>query len=109
MKEKDTVTVFEEIKAGLEQAIEYEKGNLKARTTVLSIEPLTHFTAEDIKRIRKSTGLTQQMFAGFMGVSIKTVEAWESGRNKPEGPACRILSLIKRDPQFPRVSGIIGT
>ena len=102
------MTVFEEIKAGLEQAIEYERGNLKARTTVLSIEPVTHFTAEDIKHIRKSTGLTQQMFASLMGVSVKTVEAWESGRNKPEGPACRILAMIARDPQFPILSGIIS-
>lgn len=102
------MTVFEEIKAGLEQAIEYERGNLKARTTVISIEPLAHYTAEDIKRIRMSTDLTQRMFASFMGVSVKTVEAWESGRNRPEGPACRILAMIEKNPQFPRMSGIIS-
>ena len=32
--------VFDDIKTGLEQAIEYEKGNLKARTVTLSIVPV---------------------------------------------------------------------
>lgn len=100
--------VFDEIKLGVEQAIEYEKGNLKARKTTLSITPVDSFTAQEIKEIRKNTGLTQMLFAKFMGVSIKTVESWEAGRNHPEGAACRLLSLTKNDPHFPVKSGIVA-
>ena len=43
----------------------------------------------------------------FMGVSVKTVEAWESGRNQPIGSACRLLYLTKADPAFPQKAGIV--
>lgn len=99
--------VFEDIKLGLEQAIEYEKGNLKAKKTTLSILPLESFTSTEIKAIRKNTGLTQVSFARYMGVSVKTVEAWESGRNHPDGAACRLLMITKQNPTFPILSGII--
>ena len=102
------MSVFDEIKTGLNQAIEYEKGNLKANTRTLSVTPLETFTASEIKDIRKSAELTQSLFAKYLGVSLKTVEAWESGRNQPNGAACRMLSITKKDPQFPKKSGIIG-
>ena len=101
------MSIFDEIKTGLEQAIEYEKGNLKAKKTTLSIAPIDSFTPTEIKEIRTHTGLTQVLFAQYMGVSVKTVEAWESGRNHPEGAACRLLSLTRNDPTFPQRSGIV--
>lgn len=101
------MSVFDEIKLGLNEAIEYEKGNLKANTKTLSVVPVEKFSASEIKDIRKNTGMTQVLFARYLGVSLKTVEAWESGRNQPNGTACRMLSITKNDPQFPKSSGII--
>ena len=101
------MSLFDEIKTGLNEAIEYEKGNLKAKATTLSIEPVGVFTSSEIKSIRNSTGLTQNLFAKYMGVSIKTVEAWEAGRNHPDGAACRLLYLTQKDPSFPVNSGIV--
>lgn len=102
------MNLFEDIKTGLEQAIEYEKGNLKARTKTLTVLPLSQFEAKEIREIRINSGLTQAAFALYMGVSIKTVEAWEAGRNKPEGASCRMLALTQKDPKFPLKSGIVG-
>ena len=48
---------FDEIKTCLNEAIEYEKGNLKAKTTTVSIEPVGKYTSTEIKSIRNSTGL----------------------------------------------------
>lgn len=101
------MSLFDDIKTGLGQAIEYEKGNLKAKTTLLTVEPVESFQPDEIKSIRNSTGLTQIMFAKFMGVSVKTVEAWEAGLNHPEGAACRLLSTTRSDPAFPQKSGIV--
>ena len=101
--------LFDDIKTGLGQAIEYEKGNLKANATTLTVEPIERFEPEEIRLIRKETGLTQVLFAKYMGVSVKTVEAWEAGRNHPEGAACRLLSMTRNDPAFPRKSGIVTT
>lgn len=101
------MSVFEEIKTGLNEAIDYEKGNLKTNTRTLSITPIEKFTASEIKEIRKKAGMTQVLFAKYLGVSLKTVEAWEAGRNQPNGTASRMLSITKKDPHFPKSSGII--
>ena len=101
------MSLFEDIKEGLNEAIEYEKGNLKANIRTLSIKPLEEFSANEIKNIRHKTGMTQVLFANYLGVSLKTVEAWEAGRNHSNGAACRLLSITKKDPQFPKNSGIV--
>lgn len=101
------MALFDDIKLGLQQAIEYEKGNLKANKTTLMILPTESFSAQEIKKIRNDTGMTQALFAKYLGVSIKTVEAWESGRNHPDGAACRMLALTRSNPDFPMASGIV--
>lgn len=101
------MSLYDDIKQGLQEAIDYNKGKVSARKTVITITPLDSFSADEIKAIRNSTGMTQSLFAKFMGVSTKTVEAWESGRNHPEGAACRMLALTKANPSFPSSSGII--
>ena len=63
-------------------------------------ESIMQGLTEDIKRIRQKTGLSQVIFAGSLGVSPKTVEAWENGRNKPEGDSRRLLEVIRDDPDF---------
>ena len=102
------MSVFEDIKTGPEQAIAYEKGACKAKTTVMHIAPVEVFTPGEIRDIRVGTGMTQVLFARYMGVSPKTVESWESGRNHPEGAACRLLALTRNDPSFPVRSGIVA-
>jgi putative transcriptional regulator len=100
-------SLFEDIKIGLEQAIEYEKGNLKANTVKLKMKPLTDFSAKEVREIRIRTNLSQASFAKLFGVSKKTVEAWEAGRNIPNGTAKRFLELLHEDPNFPKKVGII--
>lgn len=95
------MNVYESIVQGLNEAIEYEKGNLKARTAKMSIAPLPDMESSQVKDIRKSLDMTQGMFAAVMGVSVKTVEAWESGINTPSGTARRMLSLLQSDPEIP--------
>jgi putative transcriptional regulator len=94
-------SLFKSIMTGLNEAIDDASGKkpaLKRRTYV--IEPVKEYFPEDIKRIRNSTGLSQKAFAGYMGVSVKTVEAWEAGTNKPSGAAARILMMIEQDKEF---------
>ena len=94
------MSIYDEIKQGIEQAIEYEKGTVKARTTKLTIKPVPHYNSTQIKIIRKDLGMTQNLFAQLVGVSPKTVEAWDSGRNTPDGPARRMLSILQSDPSL---------
>lgn len=99
---------YDKIARGLNEAIAFEKGELNAKTTKFSVTPVASFAPAEIKQIRASAGMTQAVFAAYMGVSKKTVEAWESGHNHPAGAACRLLSITKEDPSFPRRSGIVA-
>ncbi len=100
---------YDKIARGLNEAIAFEKGELTtAKTTKYTIMPVSEFAPGEIKEIRASVGMTQAVFAAYMGVSKKTVEAWESGQNHPAGAACRLLSITKSDPSFPRRSGIVA-
>lgn len=65
-----------------------------------SVVPLDEFNAQEIKEIRLSMGMTQALFATCMGVSKKTVEAWEAGRNHPAGAACRLLTIANTNPEL---------
>ena len=58
------------------------------------VTPIRVFTAEDIKKLRKKTRTTQGFLANWLGVSKKTIQAWESGRNTPNGTSARLLTLL---------------
>ena len=94
------MNVYESITQGLTEAIDYQQGKIHPRKTKLTIKPVDTFNTDDIKQIRQKTGLSQVIFAGSLGVSPKTVEAWENGRNKPEGASRRLLEIVRDDPGF---------
>jgi putative transcriptional regulator len=96
------MSTYESIKQGLTEAVDYQRGKIPARKTRLTIKPVDTFNTDDIKQIRQKTGLSQVMFAGSLGVSPKTVEAWEDGRKKPEGASRRLLEIVRDDPGFLR-------
>jgi len=89
--------VFDSIMRGLNEAIEDAKGNQKLPRKTVTIYPVKVYDADDVKRIRKATGFSQKAFAEYLGVSSKTVEAWEAGTNHPSGAASRILSMMEMD------------
>ena len=86
---------FDELMTGLNEAVEIERGTLKGKKTVYEIQPVKKYDSSQIKQIRVSVGMTQALFADYMGVSAKTVEAWEKGTNRPTGTACRLISMLE--------------
>ena len=69
-------------------------GQGSAREETYIIEPVREFTGAEIRKIRMDAGMTQAIFAYYMGVSKKTVEAWEGGRTHPTGPVFRLLAIL---------------
>ena len=103
-------TVYGSIMQGLNEALadaQNDKPILKRQK--ITIEPVKVYNAQEVKKIRNDMGLSQKSFAGYIGVSDKTVEAWEAGINHPSGAASRILSMMERDKdlivKFPFVYG----
>ncbi len=101
------MSVYDSIVAGLNEAIAHETTGAHARKVKCTVAPVPTFKAEEIKGIRNSMGMTQETFAAVVGVSKKTVEAWEAGTNAPIGSACRMIGMLKTDPTIPSRYSII--
>ena len=70
------------------------------KKTVYRFLPMSRYSADEIKHIRRSCGLTQRAFADLFGISVKTLEAWEQGINTPGSAAARMLDLLRYDYGF---------
>jgi putative transcriptional regulator len=83
---------FDKIKAGLEDALAYAKGEADESQYVVHIPPTI-----DVHGIRKKLGLTQAQFAARYGFSLARVRDWEQGRSQPDGAARAYLIVISQD------------
>lgn len=79
-----------------------EGGDLTKRFTVrtydLRLEPRV-YTGADVKKTRMMLGLSQALFARFLGASVGAVRAWERGDNELPGMASRFLDEINHSPE----------
>ena len=81
-------TLFDDLKQGLQEAIAYEKGQGTARIKTYTIAPVKEYSSAEIRDIRMKAGMTQSVFAAYMGVSKKTVEA---KHGKIAQTVCRLI------------------
>ena len=88
-------TLFDDLQEGLLQAIDYANGEGPAHVVTYKIDPVAKLDKDQIRAIRKNAQMTQHVFADYLGVSVKTVEAWECGRTHPTGPAYRLMSFLE--------------
>jgi putative transcriptional regulator len=99
----------QDIIEALQEVLDHAEGKLELRTSRLNVSPVREsYSADEIKGVRKSLGMTQGTFAVVIGVSKKTVESWETGRYAPDGAARRLISLLQKDPKFPEKYEIIS-
>lgn len=57
-----------------------------------------HANASDAATIRRNLGLTQEVFAELIGVSIQTLRNWEQGTRQPRGSALALLRIVEKHP-----------
>jgi putative transcriptional regulator len=69
------------------------------RRTQLDLQPKPCLPAH-VKAARELLGLSQALFAQFLGVSVKSVSAWEQGTKTPSDMACRFLEEIRENPDY---------
>ncbi|MBI2433568.1 MAG: helix-turn-helix domain-containing protein [Candidatus Hydrogenedentes bacterium] len=95
-KAKD-MTVFEQIKSGLEDGIAYFRGELTLVTTALPAPP-PKANPKKIAAIRRKLGMSQSVFAATLNVSMRTVQSWEQGVRRPSDASLRLLQIIGTQP-----------
>ncbi len=83
---------FEKLVASIKEA-----GEIKAGGTPAS--RLYEIEAPQIKVVREKLHASQSEFAMMIGVSTRTLQNWEQGRRKPEGPAKALLQVASHNPQ----------
>lgn len=88
MKNKD----FKDLLVSISQARRIHAGKLKT-ARVFKFHPIV------VKRIRMKLHASQTAFAHMIGVSVDTLQNWEQGRRKPEGPALALLKVVASNPQ----------
>ncbi|MBW1784276.1 MAG: helix-turn-helix domain-containing protein [Deltaproteobacteria bacterium] len=82
---------FEKLVASIKEAGEIKAGR-KEPSRVFEIKP------PEIKTVREKLNVSQNEFALMIGVSVRTLQNWEQGRRKPEGPAKALLRIASRNP-----------
>jgi len=55
---------------------------------------------EDVRRVRRLLGMSQVLFARFLGVDPNTVRSWEQGVRPPSPIARRFMGEIEEDPEY---------
>jgi putative transcriptional regulator len=74
-----------------------EKFTCRKVTLDLIPEP---YDPKAVKATRALLTASQGVFAQFLGISPKTVCAWEQGRIAPSDMACRFMDEIQRNPDY---------
>jgi putative transcriptional regulator len=87
MKKKD----FDNLVASIQEAGRIRRGEAEA-SRVIEVAPV------DVKAIRRRLGKSQAEFARMIGVSLATLQNWEQGRRRPEGPARALLKVAAANP-----------
>ena len=60
---------------------------------------VAEFPPVDVKAVRRRLGKSQSEFARMIGVSVSTLQNWEQGRRRPEGPARALLRVAAANPE----------
>ena len=92
-------SLFERLKTGLEEGIQFARGELNLRTTEVPDRP-PELRASDVLHLRQKCRMSQGVFAQMLNVSTKTVQSWEQGERKPSQAALRLLQVIGARPQI---------
>jgi putative transcriptional regulator len=82
---------FDRLVAGVRQAGAIRRGEMKPSR-------ITEFAPLDVRAIREGLGKSQSAFAQMIGVSLSTLQNWEQGRRRPQGPARALLRVASQDP-----------
>jgi putative transcriptional regulator len=82
------------LKRSMRQAASYKNGDPAKVRIVVREKPTPKYTGDEVKHIRAQLGLSQNGMALALGVSKRTIEAWEAGRISPRKATGRLLYLI---------------
>lgn len=95
------MSVYNDIMASLNELLDDAQGKeTDVKKHKITVRELPDFSPQEIRQTRIKAGMTQWLFASTIGVSKKSVEAWEGGRCSPDGAARRMIGLLHDNPDL---------
>jgi putative transcriptional regulator len=95
MARKRILDTVHETASGLHKA-----GVMDTRTMrefeALCLPPVKNLTAAQIKQLRTRNKASQAVFAAYLNTSSSTVQKWEQGQKRPNGPSLKLLNLVQQ-------------
>lgn len=73
---------------------------IKKDAVVIEDTDLSYIDGKYLRSLRMSLGMSQLLFANYLGVTKKAIEKWEQGANKINPPTIRLLFLIDKNPEI---------
>ncbi len=78
----------------------HEAGVMNTKTMrefdALCLTPVKNLSAAQIKRLRTRNKASQAVFAAYLNTSPSTVQKWEQGQKRPNGPSLKLLNLVRQ-------------
>jgi DNA-binding transcriptional regulator YiaG len=53
----------------------------------------------EVAKVRHSLGLTQEDFAGLLGIGLSTLRSWEQNKREPSGAARMLITIALKHPE----------
>jgi putative transcriptional regulator len=94
----EILEALEEVRDALKSGV-----SLEQRFTVRSYRfqlAARDYRPDDVRSVRRILGLSQPLFAEFLGVDASTVRSWEQGTRPPSSMARRFMDEISADPDY---------
>jgi len=57
------------------------------------------FSPAGVRAIREKFGMSQQQFADFLMISVRTLQKWEQGKRQPDGASHTLLRVMEKEPE----------
>jgi len=94
------MTFGERLIQSARQAESHSARQTRLRSRIVEVLAVPSYNPTQIKDIRVRLGLTQGLMGSVVGVSTKTIEAWEAGWRSPSATARRVLAELDTNPLY---------
>jgi putative transcriptional regulator len=95
MTKKQLLETVHETAKGLHKAGIMNKQTMR-EFDALCLPPVRDFSAAQIRQLRKRNKASQAVFAAYLNTSPSTIQKWEQGQKKPNGPSLKLLNLVEQ-------------
>jgi putative transcriptional regulator len=95
MAKKKILDTVHRTAKGLHKAGVMDKETMR-EFDALCLPPVKNLSAAQIRRLRMRNKASQAVFAAYLNTSPSTVQKWEQGLKKPNGPSLKLLNLVEK-------------